>query len=70
MCICICVILDNNNGTHVPVKAICTNEAESIPVGLYLLSCFVNSLYIAHGDLQVEGKECPDASVFLLVMHS
>lgn len=67
---CVGVILDNNNRTHVPVKAICTSEAESIPVGLSWLSCFVNSLYFAHGDLQVKGKDCLDASVFLLVIHS
>ena len=64
------MILDNNNRTYMPVKAMCTNEAEFIHVGLYLLCYFVNSLYFAHGDVQVKGKECLDASVFLLIIHS
>ena len=38
---------------------------------LLVYICFpVNSLYFAHADLQVKGKECLDASVLLLVIHS
>ena len=63
------MVLDNDNRAHMPLKAACTNEAESVAVCLYLLSCFVNSLCFVHGDLQAKGKRCLDTFVFLLFFH-